>query len=133
MWEAWYPEINPHIFDCLALGFVDCKSKCQSYRELASPKCEVKFTLFRWLCSRVRHGINVTLTPITHSLKNATISQVPLQRPPLVERFHKSITGQPTLRVNFETGKPETLIALRNSTGISSDSCSLMMAESADW
>src|SRR5258708_2700973 len=51
----------------------------------------------------------------------------------VTERFRKSITGQPTLRVNFETGKPETLIALRNSTGISSDSCSLMMAESADW
>ena len=151
LWVAppqFFNNVNPRTGCHLSLFFTTCSPPlCGPVPTLAMRlvyshlKCQVEFSPSHG--SRERQGIQVisvsrmspwmTYTPITHLFRTATISHVPLHRPSKVDKFLKGMIGQPTLRVSFETGRPEILIWLWNLTGTSSDSLSCMMAESADW
>ena len=54
------------------------------------------------------------------------------QSPSHVDKLWRRMAGHPTLGVSFETGMPETLTVFRNSTGMSLESSSHIIALSAE-
>ena len=106
-------KIKSNIFHRLALRLVDGHGKGQTDRILTATELKGKLGICRTESdARDENMLSSTLLDM-----QGMMPLLPLQTPCPGFKLRKTITGQPTLSVSSERGRPEALMLLRNSTG----------------
>lgn len=117
-------KIKSNIFHRLALRLVDGHGKGQTDRILTATEFKGKLGICRTESdardeNMLSSMISSKQPDLQHSVGHARDddASATLQTPCPGFKLRKTITGQPTLSVSSERGRPEALMPLRNSTG----------------